>query len=94
MIIKAVFWEPKNRLHERVIEVEDFHVEQRTRADFVEDPIGSYELIYHKLGGHHGMLRLGRKHVGADLSPHEGIDHLYIMENGKTVDHMTFTDQH
>lgn len=85
MIIKVVYYvggTDHNVMHDRVIEVYDFHIETLSKESQEEEEGGIHELIYQTNQGGTGTLRLGRhpKHS----------DHLYVMENGKTVDHMVF----
>lgn len=84
MVLKAEFYvggTDHNKWHTRVIEVYDFHIETLTDEARGEST-GKHELIYHTNNGHSGTLRMG-------ISV-EGEDHLYVMESGKTIDHMVF----
>lgn len=78
MIIKAVFGD--KHLHARVIECVDIHLEDKTEFGKTFT-----EVIVHteksKEDSNPCILHLGKK---------ERKDHLYIMKDGKTVDHMTF----
>lgn len=83
MILKVEFYK-KGGCHKRVLDVYDFHVEDRSQKQIGEDPDGSHELLYHTINGKCGALRLGHNNK-------EGCrDHIYVMEGGKTSDHMSF----
>lgn len=87
MILKVYFYAKENERnphhsHIRIIEVTDFHVETRSDEQIANDPLGDHEICYHAFDGTCGSIR-----VGFDK---QDPDHVYIMENGKTVDHMKF----
>lgn len=87
MILKVEYHEKEgiknpHHTHTRVLDVCDFHIETRSKEQIREDPLGAHEIVYHTLSGGPGILR-----VGFDK---EYPDHVYVMENGKTVDHMRF----
>lgn len=76
MILKVKFGcERIDQTHTRLIACDDIHIQDNEIEKCVE-------LVWHHSGAlRHGSLMLGRT-VHAD--------HLYVMENGKTVDHMTY----
>jgi hypothetical protein len=83
MILKISYFDKHeeknpNHNHIRVLDVYDFHIDAPT--DDSEEC--SHELIYHTVNGKTGSCLLGRDGQNAD--------HVYVMENGKTVDHMRF----
>jgi hypothetical protein len=83
MLLKIVFYDKEteknpNQRHIRVIDVYDFHIDKPEDAE----EKCSHELIYHTINGEAGRCLLGR-------DKHEP-DHVYIMEKGKTADHMSF----
>jgi hypothetical protein len=89
MILKVEYYEKEalenpHHCHARVIEVFDFHIETRSKESRKDDPRGAHELVCHSRSGDPCVLRFG--------FDKEYPDHLYVMENGKTTDHMRFYD--
>lgn len=83
MILKAVYYEKEtelnpNRQHVRILDVYDFHIDKPDD----KDELFSHELTYQTINGKTGRILLGRDKQNAD--------HVYVMEKGKTADHMRF----
>jgi phosphoenolpyruvate synthase/pyruvate phosphate dikinase len=87
MILKVEYHEEQSKenphhTHTRILEVYDFHIETRGVKDANDDPHGAHEIVYHTVNNGPGVLR-----VGFDK---QSPDHVYVMDKGKTVDHMRF----
>lgn len=86
MILKVDYYEKDNtpenphRNHIRMLDVYDFHIEHNREAS--SDETASHELVWHNINGQKGTLLLGHDKQNAD--------HVYVMEKGKTADHMRF----
>jgi hypothetical protein len=83
MILKISFYEEEvkqnpNCRHMRILDVYDFHIGKP--EDNNEQC--SHEIVYHTVNGKTGHCLVGKDKKNAD--------HVYVMENGKTVDHMQF----
>ena len=79
---KAASRENPHHCHARVLEVYDFHIETRSKEQIEKDPHGAHEIMYHTINNEPGVLRVGFDKTNPD--------HVYIMEKGKTADHMRF----
>ena len=87
MILKVEYHEKESKenphhSHIRILEVYDFHIGTRSKEKTKDDPHGAHNIAYHTITGEPGVLR-----VGFDK---QYPDHVYVMESGKTVDHMRF----
>jgi len=78
MIVKVCFGFADNKhTHQRIIECDDMHLEEVTSER--DGSIFTQVLLYRA----HNVV--AEVHVGTQFE-----DHIYVMDNGKTVDHTTY----
>jgi len=77
MIVKVCYGSvDRKHQHNRIVECSDIHVE-----DEISERTGE---IFSKVICHQGDKIVAELHLGTEFE-----DHMYVMDNGKTVDHIT-----